>query len=1043
MELDRITLLLAVSLLALGAPPVRGAEPPGRIEVRSYGTDTGLENQDITLLLEDGEGFIWACSADAVYRFDGGQFERFDRSAGVPSPNVSDMTLDARGHVLLATSEGVIRWDGERFVPVKTQGLPSRALSLRLDADQRLWVGTAQGLYMEDTPGQLVPAPGWPGGTAVRLWRDDSGELQILSDARLVRRGRDGSWHTYDMPAGHPARLLSLARDGQGRLWVSTEGWLAMQPRADAPFEEHSALLLGVTGAGLRLRVGQRGQLQLPTYEGLIEVEGTPARAHRLFFPERAQRMSEVLEDRQGSLWVASVGLHRSLGRGLWTVHDHATGLPSSIVWGLDRGPDGSLWVGTDAGIVQGTARGWVPIAGLRGYSLKVVRVMPDGRVWSAGNPTGLHLYDPRTQQLRTFGAEAGYAPNYSFGLVQEPDGTLWAATSSGLLRGVVTHGTPSFTVELPPADRVSFYGVARDEAGRIWAAGNGLRVREGGVFRRLGKADGLLNDRVRFVLPRRHDRICVSYIDPLGLSCFTYRDGRLSELTHLNRGTGLYNDVIYQLGEDRAGRLWVGTGAGVHVVGTDGTIEHFGASGGAPGDDFDLNSFLADEDGTVWTGTSNGLGQFEGERYIGPPAPPHVKILDLRLGSQPPSQAAEQGLRTPDDESSLEVRFADPGAFDESRLEHQERVVGLGDWHTVQGHSVRYKTLPPGHYRFELRARRGRGPWGPEEGFGFDVLPPWWMSWWAWLLGALGVGAAGWGLVRWRGLSLRRRNLELERLVSARTAELARAREKMAQAEKLSAMGQLLARLSHEINNPLTAIHNNLPPVREYFEQQAEALRRCREQLESTPEQAALVRRVWSEQDLDFVLQDAPEALDAMSLATARIRSIQADLGAFLRGERPRLEPGDLNQTVQQTVDMVRRSLRPGVRVELRLDELPPIDLHAGQLGQVLLNLLRNALDAVGAQGEVRVSTTRLPAGAELMVADSGPGIPPELRSRIFEPFFTTKDVGQGSGLGLAICRQIITDHHGGSLELDESVVGGACFRVVLPLSRASREAA
>jgi signal transduction histidine kinase len=256
-------------------------------------------------------------------------------------------------------------------------------------------------------------------------------------------------------------------------------------------------------------------------------------------------------------------------------------------------------------------------------------------------------------------------------------------------------------------------------------------------------------------------------------------------------------------------------------------------------------------------------------------------------------------------------------------------------------------------------------------------------------------------------------------------------------QAEKLSAMGQLLARLSHEINNPLTAIHNNLPPVREYFDQLAEVLRRCRERLEMHPEEVGEVERLWREQDVEFLLQDTPDALEAMRYATERIRGIQADLRAFLRGERPRLEPGELNQVVHETVEMVRRSLPAGTRVEVRCGEVPVFSFHRGQLGQVTLNLLRNALDALGEKGEVRVSTAVRDGMAELVVADDGPGIPPELRTRIFEPFFTTKEVGKGSGLGLAICRQLIMENHGGTLELDTSVARGACFRVRLPLAQ------
>jgi signal transduction histidine kinase len=480
-----------------------------------------------------------------------------------------------------------------------------------------------------------------------------------------------------------------------------------------------------------------------------------------------------------------------------------------------------------------------------------------------------------------------------------------------------------------------------------------------------------------------------------------------------------------------------------MHVVRADGGLEHFGASGGAPGDDFSGNSFLAQADGTVWVGTSNGLGRFEGARYTGPAAPPRVVLLETTLGTRTYARPPEAVLEALHDEATLEVRFADLGSLDESNVEHQVRLVGLDDWHAAPGRSVRYSAMPPASYRLEVRARNGRGEWGPVAGLALVVHAPWWASWWARGVGVLLLGAAVAGVVRWRELVLGRRNAELERLVRARTAELDRARERVAQAEKLSAMGQLLARLSHEINNPLTAIHNNLPSVREYFELLTGVLRCCREQLAAHPEAARELERLWREKELDFVLQDTPEALETMRDATERIRSMLADLRAFLRGGRPSLEPGDLNEVVGETVELVRRSLPSGTRLDVRCGEVPRFCFHRGQMGQVVLNLLRNALDALGEQGEVRVSTAVRDGMVELVVADDGPGIPPALRSRVFEPFFTTKDVGKGTGLGLVICRQLITENHGGTLELDVSVERGACFRVRLPLVQQGREAA
>ncbi|WP_257460377.1 sensor histidine kinase [Archangium lipolyticum] len=1040
MSSHRIATLLAVGLVTLVGSGARGAEPPGRVGFRSYGAEAGIENPDLLWILQDGEGFVWAGALDAVYRFDGTRFDRFGLEVGLPSGPVEDATLDAGGRLLLVTQGGVVRWEEGHFAALPMPGVPSPLWCVRLDSNKRMLVGTEQGLYVEAEPGRFVREPGWPGGPAHTLWVDASGALQVASGTRLLSRGTQARWLVRE-EVGGGGPILALVRDGSGRLWVSGDRWLLMQPRDGAPFEDRSALLEGARGSGRRLRVGRRGQLLVPTYRGLLEVEGERAGFLRLGLSELGARARDVLDDDEGVLWIASQGVQRALGRGLWTIHDASSGLPSNLIWGMARGPDGTLWVGTDSGLVRGTPEGWVPIPELRGHALKAVEVDDKGVVWASGNPGGLHRYEPWSGRLRTFDAASGFPARSTYGMTVEPDGTLWTVGTSGLVRGAPSGEGLSFETVLPASERTVFFGVIRDGAGRLWAAGDGLHVREGGVFRRLGTAEGLRDDQVRYLLARRDGRVCVSYFQPLGLSCFTYRDGKLADLVHLSRGMGLNNGVVYQIGEDSAGRLWVGTAAGVDVLDDKGRLEHHSASGGLPGDDCNGNSFLAEADGTVWVGTSNGLGRFEGAHYTGPAAPPRVTLLETSLGKRTLARPPMGGLEAEHDEATLEVRFADLGFVDEFQVEHEVRLVGLDDWHAFRGQSVRYSALAPGGYRFEARARNGRGEWGPVAGVDLRVHPPWWAAWWARSLGVLLLGAAVAGVVRWRGSRLQRRNAELVHLVEARTVELDEAREKVVQAEKLSAMGQLLARLSHEINNPLTAIHNNLPPVREYFELLSEALRRCRARLETHPEEVEELDRMWRELDLDYALQDTPEALEAMRYATERIRSTQADLRAFLRGERPRLESGDLNEVVGETVELVRRSQPHAARVEVHYGEVPRFFFHRGQLGQVVLNLLRNALEAMGAQGRVRVSTCVRDGMAELVVADEGPGVPAELRARIFEPFFTTKEVG--TGLGLAICRQLITENHGGTFELDDSVPQGACFRVRLPLAQREREAA
>ncbi len=126
----------------------------------------------------------------------------------------------------------------------------------------------------------------------------------------------------------------------------------------------------------------------------------------------------------------------------------------------MSRGPDGSLWVGTDNGLARGTPGGWVVIPGLEGYSLKAVVVDREGSVWASGNPIGLHHYEPRSGRLRTLGVAEGYPAHFTFALVVEPDGTLWSAGSSGLLRGVRKGAEWTFEPVLPPSSRMAFMSV-------------------------------------------------------------------------------------------------------------------------------------------------------------------------------------------------------------------------------------------------------------------------------------------------------------------------------------------------------------------------------------------------------------------------------------------------------------------------------------------------------------------------------------------------------------------------------------------------------
>jgi len=275
------------------------------------------------------------------------------------------------------------------------------------------------------------------------------------------------------------------------------------------------------------------------------------------------------------------------------------------------------------------------------------------------------------------------------------------------------------------------------------------------------------------------------------------------------------------------------------------------------------------------------------------------------------------------------------------------------------------------------------------------------------WLMGcmlALAAGGAGaWGVRRATRMAARVQDTERE--VEATTARLDQATQQLMQAEKLTALGELVAGVAHEINNPLTSIlgYTQLLLAKE-----------------TTPE----VRR----------------RLETISEEAERSGRIVRNLLTFARKQPPEKRLLGLNGIVEKTLDLKAYQFRVNqIVVEKDLErDLPKSMLDYHQIQQVLLNLLNNAEQAMtenGSGGLVRISTRAAGERIELRVADSGPGIPDDVIGRLFEPFFTTKKEGKGTGLGLSLCYGIVQEH-GGTITVDNVSEGGAVFRIALPVA-------
>ncbi len=277
---------------------------------------------------------------------------------------------------------------------------------------------------------------------------------------------------------------------------------------------------------------------------------------------------------------------------------------------------------------------------------------------------------------------------------------------------------------------------------------------------------------------------------------------------------------------------------------------------------------------------------------------------------------------------------------------------------------------------------------------------------------------------------------------------ELKEAQTQLVQGEKMSSLGQMVAGIAHEINNPINFIHANLHHAHSYIQNLLELLNLYQLHTHKpNPEITAYSQEI----DLEYLQQDLPSLLASMHSGTERIQEIISSLGNFARLNEAKWKAVDLHQGIDNTLMFLGSRLqatatRPEIEIRKQYGNLPQVECYAGQINQVFMNLLVNAIDAIELkiQGQEKFSPcicieTEFDAKDNeiaIQIQDNGQGIPLEVQTKIFDHFFTTKPVGQGKGLGLAISYEIIVQQHRGKLVCDSAPGQGAKFVIKLPFS-------
>jgi signal transduction histidine kinase/DNA-binding response OmpR family regulator/ligand-binding sensor domain-containing protein len=721
----------------------------------------------------------------------------------------------------------------------------------------------------------------------------------------------------------------------------------------------------------------------------------------------------DLLEDREGSLWIVDDnGLGQHLSDERFTQYAPIEGLPDNEVHTVLQTGATTYWVGTRAGLVElnTAATSGLPFrpvdlpGGLNGHFVRSLLRDRRSGLWVGTQGEGALRYNPGTRRWTSYSQMPGVRGQRIASMAEDQRGRVWLATRQG---GVLVFDPGSgtfrnFTIANSTLGSNSFWKVFRDHAGRLWLGSDDAGLiavdTEHDTFRRVDGRAGRLS--VGSISEDQQGNLWLGSIGA-GLLRYAPASGRLQAFG-LETGLQTLNPYFAQC--DSSGHVWLGTNRGLDCfsIATRRTVS-YGASEGFAGLETNQNAVILDRGGQLWIGTVNGLMHYDPARAHANRVAPQTQLTGLRVAFRDTALVA--GLMLPYRLNNLAFDYVGVSLTNPAKVRYQYRLRGFDEtWRgPVTTTAATYTNLPPGDYTFEVKAANNEGVWNRQPAaFSFEVRPPWWRTWWAYLLYASSVGLGLYVvLTATKARERQRADRQLERQALLHLQEMDRVKT------------DFFTNVSHELRTPLTLI---LGPAEMLATEPVDAVVR---------EQGSLVLR-----NAQRLLTLINRLLDLSKLEAGALRLLPTS--------------GDVARTVQQLVvafEALAESREIKLRFETTAEQLPLV-FDEAKLEDILTNLLANALRFTPAGGEVLVRVAAEVAGplsgVRIVVQDSGVGIAATDLPHLFDRFYqasalTTGPLRTGTGIGLALVREL-TELHGGTVTASSIPGAGATFTVWLP---------
>ena len=504
---------------------------------------------------------------------------------------------------------------------------------------------------------------------------------------------------------------------------------------------------------------------------------------------------------------------------------------------------------------------------------------------------------------------------------------------------------------------------------------------------------------------------------------------------------------------DEKQNQLWLSTFDGISVLNLNNkNFYNYYMEDGIRTLKYAEGAYLKTTSGLFIFGGLTGITYFDPAEFSAKALPPKVFISEFKVGDNImqvdrfDSEGNQNNLFSLDyTQNNISIQYSGIQYDNPDKNRFSYRLLNFSDnWQEVKNvRSAYYYDLPPGTFTFQVKAANSNGLWSTPVSMSFEILPPWYRTWWAYAFYVLVIGLGIFTIDRTQRKRLVRKEreraenerkekeLEHAKAIEKAYTELKATQSQLIHSEKMASLGELTAGIAHEIKNPLNFVNN-------FSEVSRELLDEMKTELQNK-----------NDKEVAGLIEDLKQNLDKINQHGKRADSIVKGMLLHSRGTSGEKSLTDINDLLDQYVNLTYHGMRAqdkefNITIEKNYDEsLEKINVVPQDISRVFLNIINNGCYAANEkkkltgdnfQPTLKVSTKNLKDKVEIRIADNGNGIPKDILDKIFQPFFTTKPTGEGTGLGLSLSYDIVTKVHGGELEVETKEGEGTSFKILLP---------